>query len=206
MQFFRSKNEKESAISKALFGEGEFLSLQDIQPLDDKYQKLTLFSIEGDDWSVRDFEKNLASHPLVFRKKKMKRSEFPNQFKLSIVDFIQDYFLTKIAYDLELDKTEVIRLNESLWVDSFSAYQSAKAWMSSQKDTASQHILMKPIVDILQKKYSSQISINMNLFESINITSVDMFVKQGNVPYPVLVPSFPSFTNDSYLDYGSKID
>lgn len=205
-QFFRSKNEKESAISKALFGEGEFLSLQDIQPLDDKYQKLTLFSIEGDDWSVRDFEKNLASHPLVFRKKKMKRSEFPNQFKLSIVDFIQDYFLTKVAYDLELDKTEVIRLNESLWADSFSAYQSAKAWMSSQKDTASQHILMKPIVDILQKKYSSQISINMNLFESINITSVDMFVKQGNVPYPVLVPSFPSFTNDSYLDYGSKID
>ena len=205
-QFFRSKDEKESAISNALFEQGEFLSLKDIEPLDNKYQELTLFTIDGDDWSVKDFEENLASHPLVFRKKKMNRSEFSNQFKLAIVDFIQDYFLTKVAYDMELDKTEVIKLNESLWADSFSAFQSAKGWMSAQEDSASQHILMKPVIDILQKKYSSQISINMNLFESINISSVDMFVKQGNVPYPVIVPSFPSFTNDSYLDYGSKID
>ena len=205
-RFFRSKDEKESAISNALFEQGEFLSLKDIEPLDNKYQELTLFTIDGDDWSVKDFEENLASHPLVFRKKKMNRSEFSNQFKLAIVDFIQDYFLTKVAYDMELDKTEAIKLNESLWADSFSAFQSAKGWMSSQEDSLSQHILMKPVIDILQKKYSSQISINMNLFESINISSVDMFVKQGNVPYPVIVPSFPSFTNDSYLDYGSKID
>ena len=45
----------------------------------------------------------------------------------------------------------------------------------------------------------------MNLFESISLSNVDMFVTQSNVPYPVIVPSFPSFTNDSYLDYGSEI-
>ena len=65
--------------------------------------------------------------------------------------------------------------------------------------------LMKPIIDVLQKKYSSEIFINMNLFESISLSNVDMFVTQSNVPYPVIVPSFPSFTNDSYLDYGSEI-
>ncbi len=133
-------------------------------------------------------------------------TEFSHQFKLAIVDFIQDHYLTKKAYELGLDKTDTIYLNESLWADSFTAYQSAKLLMSTQSDSVEQHILMKPIIDNLQKKYSPQISINMKLFESIKISSIDMFVTQGNVPYPVIVPSFPSFTNDSYIDYGSKIN
>jgi hypothetical protein len=205
-QFFRSREEKETAISNALFEAGEFLSLEDIKPMNQKYKDLVLFTLSGDNWTVKDFEKNIASHPLVFRKKKMNKSEFSHQFKLAIVDFIQDHYLTKKAYELGLDKTDTIYLNESLWADSFTAYQSAKLLMSTQSDSVEQHILMKPIIDNLQKKYSPQISINMKLFESIKISSIDMFVTQGNVPYPVIVPSFPSFTNDSYIDYGSKIN
>jgi hypothetical protein len=205
-QFFRSREEKETAISNALFEAGEFLSLEDIRPMNKKYQDLIILSVNEENWTVKDFEKKLASHPLVFRKKKMDKSEFSHQFKLAIVDFIQDHYLTKKAYELGLDKTDTIHLNESLWADSFTAYQSAKLFMSTQSDSAEQHILMKPIIDNLQKKYSPQISINMKLFESIKISSIDMFVTQGNVPYPVIVPSFPSFTNDSYIDYGSKIN
>ena len=78
--------------------------------------------------------------------------------------------------------------------------------MSTQADSGVQYVLMKPIIDNLQNKYSPKISINMNLFESIELSSVDMFVTQGNVPYPVIVPTFPSFTNDSYIDYGSTIN
>ena len=205
-QFFRSREEKETAISNALFEVGEFLSLEDIRPMNQKYKDLLLFTLNGDNWTVKDFEKNIASHPLVFRKKKMNKTEFSHQFKLAIVDFIQDHYLTKKAYELGLDKTDTIYLNESLWADSFTAYQSAKLLMSTQSDSVEQHIIMKPIIDNLQKKYSPQISINMKLFESIKISSIDMFVTQGNVPYPVIVPSFPSFTNDSYIDYGSKIN
>lgn len=205
-QFFRSREEKETAISNALFKAGEFLSLEDIKPMNQKYKDLVLFTINGDNWTVKDFEKNIASHPLVFRKKKMNKSEFSNQFKFAIVDFIQDYYLTKKAYELGLDKTNTIYLNESLWADSFTAYQSAKLLMSTQSDSLEQHIIMKPIIDNLQKKYSPQISIDMKLFESIKISSIDMFVTQGNVPYPVVVPSFPSYTIDSYIDYGSTIN
>ena len=205
-QFFRSREEKETAISNALFGEGEFLSLEDIKPMNHKYKDLVFFSLDGKNWTVEDFEKGIASHPLVFRKKKMNRSEFHKQFKLAIVDFIQDYFLTNKAYKLGLDKTNTIHSNESLWADSFSAFQSAKLWMSTQADSGAQYVLMKPIIDNLQNKYSPKISINMNLFESIELSSVDMFVTQGNVPYPVIVPTFPSFTNDSYIDYGSTIN
>lgn len=174
--------------------------------MNQKYKDLILFTLNQNNWTVKDFENNIASHPLVFRKKKMNKSEFSQQFKLAIVDFIQDRYLTEKAYELGLDKTNSIKLNESLWADSFTAYQSAKLFMSTQSDSAEQHILMKPIIDNLQKKYSPQISINMKLFESIKISSIDMFVTQGNVPYPVIVPSFPSFTNDSYIDYGSKIN
>mgnify|MGYP001168031149 FL=1 len=46
----------------------------------------------------------------------------------------------------------------------------------------------------------------MNLFESIQISNLDMFVTQGNVPYPIVVPQFPSYTNDNVLDYGSTIN
>ena len=206
LDFTAFREEKETAISNALFEAGEFLSLEDIRPMNKKYQDLIILSVNEENWTVKDFEKKLASHPLVFRKKKMDKSEFSHQFKLAIVDFIQDHYLTKKAYELGLDKTDTIHLNESLWADSFTAYQSAKLFMSTQSDSAEQHILMKPIIDNLQKKYSPQISINMKLFESIKISSIDMFVTQGNVPYPVIVPSFPSFTNDSYIDYGSKIN
>jgi hypothetical protein len=204
-QFFRSRKQKENAISNALFDSGEFLSLEDIKPMNQKYKYLDLFTLNGDNWTVKDFEKEISSHPLVFRKKKMKHSEFSTQFKLAIIDFIQDLYLTKEAYKIGLDKTNTVKLNESLWSDSFSAYQAAKLWMESQSESDKQHILMKPIIDVLQKKYSSEIFINMNLFESISLSNVDMFVTQSNVPYPVIVPSFPSFTNDSYLDYGSEI-
>jgi len=99
-----------------------------------------------------------------------------------------------------------VKLNESLWVDSFMAYQSAKILMAGKSDDSSQPILMKPIIDDLQKKYNNEIFINMKLFESIQISNVDMFVTQGNVPYPIVVPQFPSYTNDNVLDYGSTIN
>jgi len=65
---------------------------------------------------------------------------------------------------------------------------------------------MKPIIDKLQDEYDSSIFINTDLFERIKISKVDMFVTQNNVPYPVVVPNFPSYTDDSYLNYGSKLD
>ncbi len=204
--FFTTKDDKESAIADALFKGSEFLEISDIKPLDKRFQPLNLFSINGDSWTVNDFEIALKSHPLVFRKKRMSPSEFSQQFKMAIVDFVQDHFLTLKAYELNMHENNIVKLNESLWVDSFMAYQSAKILMAGKSDDSSQPILMKPIIDDLQKKYNNEIFINMKLFESIQISNVDMFVTQGNVPYPIVVPQFPSYTNDNVLDYGSTIN
>ena len=53
--------------------------------------------------------------------------------------------------------------------------------------------------------HGDQILINTEEFEKTNLTSVDMFVIQTNVPYPVMVPSFPKVTTHDKLDFGSKM-
>ena len=204
-RFFRSRREKESAISSALFNSEEFLTVDDIQPLSDEFSTLILFEVNNIEWTIQQFEKDLLSHPLVFRKKKMNKNEFSNQFRLAIVDFIQDKFLTEKAYAMSLDRSFEVLQSEQVWKDSFLAYQSSRLYdqNTTNKD---RHIKMKPIIDKLQEKYSKDIYINTDLFEKIKVSNVDMFVTQSNVPYPVMVPNFPSYTDDSYLDYGAKLD
>jgi len=204
-RYFRSKEEKESAISNALFNSGEFLTLEDIKPISDDFSNLPLFSLNGKEWKIRDFEKQIMSHPLVFRKKKMNAAEFSEQFRLAIIDFIQDKFLTEKAYSMSLDKSFEVTQSASIWKDSFLAYQSSLLFDQSATSD-NRHIKMKPIIDKLQDEYDNSIFINTDLFEKIKISKVDMFVTQNNVPYPVVVPNFPSYTDDSYLNYGSKLD
>ena len=135
----------------------------------------------------------------------MNVDEFTSQFQLAIVDFIQDLFLTEKAYEMSLDKTFEVEQSASIWRDSFLAFQSSLAFIENA-EVKDRHIFMKPIVDKLQEKYSDEIYINTDLFEKIKISKVDMFVTQNNVPYPVVVPNFPSYTDDSYLNYGSKLN
>ena len=204
-RYFRSREEKESAISSAIFNTDELLTLEDIKPLDNNSSDLILFNLDGKEWKIKDFENVLLSHPLVFRKKKMNAKEFTGQFQLAIIDLIQDMYLTEKAYEMSLDKSFEVEQSASIWRDSFLAFQSSLAYDKNQ-DQKDRHIKMKPIIDKLQDKYSKNIFINTDLFEKIKISRVDMFVTQSNVAYPVVVPNFPSYTDDSYLNYGSKLN
>ena len=135
----------------------------------------------------------------------MSSQEFPSQLKLAIIDFVQDYYLTQKAYEMKLDDDDSVILNEQLWSDSFYAFQYAALKISEFESSDNIHEKLKPLIDELQIKHSSLIKIDMDMFEEISISNVDMFATQSNVPYPVIVPSFPAFTDDSYIDYGSKI-
>ena len=166
---------------------------------------MPLFSINQENWTIKEFEESILSHPLVFRKRKMSSQEFPSQLKLAIIDFVQDYYLTQKAYEMKLDEDDSVILNEQLWSDSFYAFQYAALKISEFESSDNIHEKLKPLIDELQIKHSSLIKIDMDMFEEISISNVDMFATQSNVPYPVIVPSFPAFTDDSYIDYGSKI-
>ena len=204
-RYFTSEKERESAVSKALFEDSEILQIDKLEPLREDFKKLPLFSINQKKWTIKEFEESILSHPLVFRKRKMSSQEFPSQLKLAIIDFVQDYYLTQKAYEMKLDEDNSIILNEQLWSDSFYAFQYAALKISELESSDNIHEKLKPFIDELQIKHSSLITIDMDMFEEISISNVDMFATQSNVPYPVIVPSFPAFTDDSYIDYGSKI-
>ena len=64
---------------------------------------------------------------------------------------------------------------------------------------------LNPVVDSLQKKYTDQIEVDVDAFNEIKMTRIDMSVTQKNVPFTKMVPSFPIVTTDNRLDYGSKM-
>ena len=205
-RFFRTKKSKESAISNALFNSDELLDLSQIEPSDEIFDELSLYTIGSKTFTVQDFEEGIASHPLVFRNKKMDRSEFPKQFRLAIIDYIQDSYLTQKAYELDIDKSFEVMSEEQLWLDSFKAFQYSSLIINKMNEETETYIALRETIDKLQQKYNDVIEIDMELFESIELSKVDMFVTQSNVPYPIVVPNFPSYTDDSYLNFGKKMN
>jgi hypothetical protein len=48
------------------------------------------------------------------------------------------------------------------------------------------------------------IEINTDEFEKIELTSIDLVATQPDLPFPMIVPTFPIITTDTRLDYGKK--
>ena len=74
----------------------------------------------------------LISHPFVFRKRKMKRSEFPEQLRLAIADLIRDMEISKQCYLEGYDKNWSVDLNTNMWMD---VYKSKKYVFIKTKDS-----------------------------------------------------------------------
>ena len=141
----------------------------------------------------------------------MPKNEFAEQFKLAIVDMIRDQHLTREAYKNGYGHTPVVERNYQMWKDNlFALYQKKKILDAdsskglSQLETVEQ--ILNPHMQKLFKKYNASIEINTDSFEQIKLTNVDMFVVQKNLPFPVIVPSFPQLTSVHKLDYGKKMD
>jgi len=167
-----------------------------------------ILDYDGKPWTVEELNQHLKSHPFVFRKRKMNRSEFPEQLRFAIADLIRDIEVTKECYNKGLDKNWSVNLNYNMWSDVSKSkkYVSSVRKKNQQIDNQGDWLVfMNPIIDSLQSAYSETIKINMGAFEKIKLTSTDMMVNQRGVPYPILVPSFPILTTDDRLDFGSKI-
>ncbi len=170
-----------------------------------------LLTIDGQTWRVDDFLTELLIHPLVFRKRKFAHRQFPEQFKLAIVDMIRDKYLTQEAYKKGYDRVDAVVRNEHMWRDYLLAQYQKNRYLRARNagdetddmDLITRHLNM--YVDSLQAKYSDRIEIDTDAFEKIQLTRIDMFVLQRNVPFPIVVPSFPQLTTDNRLDYGRKM-
>ncbi|MBN1894644.1 hypothetical protein JW906_09115 [bacterium] len=172
------------------------------------------YILDGRTWTVRDFRTTLLSHPLVFRDRKFSRSEFPEQLKLAIVDMIADQHITEEAYKKKMDRVPAVVQNARMWEDAVLAgYVRQKRlkeagveeeFTKTPLTLLSRHL--NAYVDSLQQVYSDRIEINISAFDKIELTRIDMFVTQDNVPYPIIVPSFPVLTSEHRLDYGKVME
>lgn len=170
-----------------------------------------LFTLNGTIWTIGDLETKIESHPLVFRKKHMKSTEFGEQLKFAIVDLVRDHFLAEEASRRGYDQTEFVKRSVSMWQDalvsSFFKHDYLKA-MNSQDSLSDLIVIEKylnPYIQNLQKKYSAEIFINVDEFNKISLTGIDMMAIQNNQPFSIMVPSFPVLTTSHPLDYGKKL-
>ena len=65
---------------------------------------------------------------------------------------------------------------------------------------------MNNYVDSLQVKYNDEIYVNVDAFNEIRLTRIDLFALESNAAYPIVVPGFPILTTDNKLDYGQRLE
>ena len=209
--YLQSDSVKQAQYGKFLWADPELDFIRDSltsAPLESFAETDILFHVDNVSWTIQKFHQEIRKHPLVFRKKKMNRGEFQEQLKFAIADLVRNIEITKDCYENKYEQSSTVKLNRELWYDSSIAryYRSIlfKEMGVLYDDPENVAIRMNPIVDSLQTTYSDQIEIDTDLFESIELTSIDMTVIQHGVPFPKVVPPFPVFTNDNKLDYGHR--
>jgi hypothetical protein len=208
--YYKTEQDKKEAFNQQIWNkDNPRVVLDDVSQQLENVMDQPLFEIDNQVYTVRMLQHEMKIHPLVFRKRKMKKAEFAEQLKLAIVDMIRDKYITADAYDKGYDQVPEVRRNYTMWRDNLLALYQREQFLKQfdTTDTDQMIILEKylnPYIKELQQKYNDQIIINTDDFESTDLTDIDMFVIQTNVPYPVIVPSFPQFTTLNKLDYGRK--
>ncbi|MEJ2055002.1 MAG: hypothetical protein P8X42_13860 [Calditrichaceae bacterium] len=189
----------------------DHINIKDVADKVDALKSEPLLEIDGQVWTVGRFEEELKIHPLVFRNPKMSKRQFGEQFRLAIADMVRDRYITAYAYDKEYDKDKRLQHQYKMWVDNLKAEYMrekylANAGLENKNDYNTVHQALDPYIKDLFRKYSKQIEINTDLFESTKLTDIDVLVIQENVSFPVYVPNFPRLTTYDRLDYGRILE
>ena len=150
----------------------------------------------------------------MFRKNVQEKINFAEQFIFAVIDMIRDSYLTLEAYKRGYNKVNVIERNRHMWHDALVAQYQQDKYLKSviPNSTDSLNVLkmiednLNPYIDQLQEKYDKEIEVDVEQFNQIKLTRIDMLVLQQNAPFPVVVPGFPQVTTDSKLDYGKKME
>ncbi len=187
----------------------EIVEKPDFAEMESYDEKTPFMYFDERTWSIGEIQELIDSHPLVFRKKRIKKNEFPEQLKFALADLMRDHYLTAEAYKMGYDKHHSVLLEEYLWEDHL--YASLKKEQILEKKELSvqnneDHLnVMGDYIGMLQEKYSRQITINFRQFNKINLSHIDMVALKPSAPYSHPVPSFPILTQDHSIDYGKEI-
>lgn len=197
----QQENPEETLDQKNPDQEKNMFSIQDLRD-DSALLDYPFFSIDDKVWTVRDFKKALASHPLVYRNTKFRgKEDYFDQFKYAIADMVRDHYLNEEAYDRHLDKHNSVKRRVSMWEDASVAHYQVDEYIqkvSERPDFDKRRLkgsnnYLVVYVDSLADVYQDQIQVNRDLLKDISLTKTDMMALQVNVPYPVVVPAFPQY-------------
>lgn len=213
--YVRTPQERNDLFLNATFNKES--EIPEIKRLQDGFNGIldnTLLSFEGQVWTVRQFKEEIQKHPLVFRKNLPEGTKFAEHFRLAIVDMIRDKYLTEEAYKRNYENVNVVKRYTNMWKDAILAQYQKEQYLretvpdltDSLKTAIMLERYMNPYIDQLQEKYGSRIEVNVEQFNDIKLTRIDMLVMQTNMPYQIMVPSFPQITTDPWLDYGKKME
>lgn len=208
--YINQKKEVENNFMELVYKEiTEIPNLERFGSIYLEIKDLPILSIDGKTWSVENLKNEIDKHPLVFRKENRK-DKFAEQLRLAIVDLIRDKYLTEVAYKRGFNKNEIVTRYEQSWLDAsvalFQRDEYLKKFNADKKDSV--NIIegyLNPYIKELLKKYSNKIEINVEEYNKIKLTKIDMFTTQSSVPYPIYVPAFPQLTSYNRLDYGKKM-
>jgi hypothetical protein len=209
--YFQAREQSKSKMQKKFWQleDDKQIIIDDIAARVDAIKSSPFLSIDGQIWTVEQFEQELKVHPLVFRNPKMSKNQFAEQFRLAVADMIRDRYITADAYKKGFDKDTKLKQRYSVWVDNLKAGLMREkilneAGVENNNDQKIVEEILDPFVTNLFYKYSDQIKINTELFDKIKLNNIDVFVIQENVPFPLYVPGFPQLTTHSSLDFGRK--
>ena len=200
--FISEYNKKQGIDPNATILEGDSSSQQLLDAEKELLNK-PFFTIDGKVWTVKDFEKLLASHPLVYRNRNFRtKRDYMHQFRYAVADLIRDYYLNKVAYKQKLDKLPIVKRKVEMWKDATLAQYQVNQFIKNlpQRKDFDPNLMkgrdnyLSLYIDTLYTKYSNKIVFNKEVYKNIKLTNVPMFAMRQNFPYPVLVPSFPSYT------------
>ncbi len=167
------------------------------------------FTIDGRTWTVDDFKRELASHPLVYRTRTLSKDNFSGQFRLAVADMVRDHYLTREAYKRSLNKSSEIRRTVDMWRDALLAARQEKSVVQSAMKRGLVRAQDQPgmlsywtrYLEGLQGRYGGSIRVDRKAFDAVSLTPVDMTAMRTGVPYPAAVPAFPMCIESKNLEY-----
>ena len=211
--FFEIYGTKDQLIKQKVYNEFIGGDAQTIQFDNNMFEDVVLdhpfLTIDGEEWTVRDFRNEYMLHPLVVQYRATSLNEFQPEFHKAIISMITDHFLTQDAYKKNLDEHPEVKRTYTMWTDAFLAqYQRDQYLTKIRKQDDFNPDLMKGkhnyvsiYTDSLQKKYKDKIIINEPELNKIQLTNVDMLVTIPGAPYPIAVPGFPEYTQENHVNY-----
>ena len=202
-EMLQFENSKKELFRQAIWPENN-LVLNGGYTSDNIDENEIIFSLDDKDWTMSDLQEIINSHPLVFRKKKISKTEFPEAVKNAIADLVRDYYLTQEAYELNYDDDPYINQYVNMWREHLIASSLRSKLLQSKSSDTNDIEYLNPIIKALFKKYSNNIKIDFRILDSINLTSIPMHVSNQNAAYQSPIPKFPILTDNHNIDYGKR--